>query len=480
MQLKRRMALACSTIVAIGTLMGVTSCGAFDGILIWGPKEHEEVYLEAIEEYKASHPDFKEEIRFAAQGDAGANDNVSKDVESAGSIITFPNDQLISLKRMGALSKLTDASATWAYENHVTASVDAGKIGDSIYAYPISADNGFQFIYNKEAFVGTSVWDTANDTLKAGYTFRDLYAALDEKGGIYNNAKVIWPIGSAWYECGVFFATGGDYEVVYDEKGNQQSAKCWFGYTTDNNGAQDYTVGLEAISCMMNSMTNEDGTKNSHFVYTEDSDPAYNDYVDAHVGNGEKAEAEPLVGIVSWNNSKLREAWGDNYRVATLPTLVSDCKLLGGNKQRYTWRSFSGFKLMGVNPFCAYARKAEENIVILHEIAQYLSSKDVSLKRYNATGLGPSNKEAQLNEEVSQDRFLNSLNNQYNLKDGNNNLIGFRVQDSTPSNFWTPIANLGKAVYQAAADGAIGSFNNVTKAKQTLEQLQYDIESSAD
>lgn len=483
---KKHLLKAVAAVALAGATISLASCNSgFNGILIWGPEEHEELYKEAIAAYKADHPELKVDVRFAAQGDAGANDNVGKDVESAGSIVTFPNDQLISLKRMGALSKLTDSSVQWAKANNVEASVEAGKIGDGYYAYPISADNGFVFLFNRDAFKDTSVWDSTKDGLKEGYTFRDLYAALDERGAQaghekWANGKVIWPMGSAWYESGVFFATGGDYAVEYNEKGEQIKATCNFGYKM-NGTEKDYTNGLDAVRCMMNSITNEDGTVSSHFTYTDDSDPAYNDYVSDHIGNGSKAADEPLAGVVSWNNSAPREAWGEDYDVEVLPRLVANCKILGGSDDNvYTWRSFSGFKLMGVNPYCAFARKAPENIQILHELAQYLSGKEVSLKRYEATNLGPSNLEAQEDDAVKADKFLNALNEQYNLTDASGNNIGFRVQDSTPSNFWTPIANFGKAVYEAVKNGKTGSFDNINNAKRQLNQLQFDIEASAD
>jgi len=484
---KKRLGIVCAAVMVAGAATALCSCGSggFDGILIWGPEEHSGVYTAAIEAYKKDHPDFKTEVRFAALGDAGANGNVEKDVESAGSIITFPNDQLISLKRMGALSKLTEDSANWIKQNNVVASCEAGKIGEGYYAYPISADNGFVLLFNKDAFKDTAVWDAEKQTFKEGYTFRDLYAALDERGAQpghekWANGKVIWPEGSAWYESGAFFATGGDYSVEYDEKGVQLKATCNFGYNTLPDGTKDFSHGLDTVRAIMNTMTNEDGTINKHFAYTDDTDPAYNDYVSDHVGNGSKAAEEPLAGVVSWNNSVPRDAWGEDYDCAILPTLVAESKLLGGEGTRYTWRSFSGFKLIGVNPFSAFARKNADNIVILHELARYLSGKDVSLMRYAASKLGPSNLEAQKDPEVQTDKFLNALNKQYSLVDDKGNPIGFRVQDSTPANFWTPIANFGKGIYQACAEGKTGAFNNIKNTERQLAQLQYDIEASAD
>jgi arabinogalactan oligomer/maltooligosaccharide transport system substrate-binding protein len=472
----RIMTLASAAVLALGATSMLSSCGGtFEGVMIWGPIEHQAVYEKAVADFKVDHPEFTAEVQYGSQGDAGAYANLAVDPQSGASLYTFPNDQLINIKRIGAIAKLSDENVTWVKENHVAASVEAGKIGDNYYAYPISADNGFVFTYNKDAFRDTSVWDSTTDGLKAGYTFRDLYKALDERGAQTGHEKranglALWASGSAWYEAGVFFATGGDYSVVYDEKGKQTSASCTFGYKTVE-GVEDYTIGLEATRCMINSFTNEDGTISKHFMYSEDTNPAYNDLVDKYsVADSEK----PLAGIVTRNNPVLRTNWGDDYAVAVLPTLESATTTLGGTGNKYTWKTFSGFKLLGVNPYTPYAQKSEENLKMLHELAKYLSGKEVSLERYDSTSLGPSNLEAQEDPTVAADKYLVALNEQYNLLDGK----GARVQDSTPSNFWTPIATFGNGLYNAISTGASGQFDNETNVKRTLKSLQADIESA--
>lgn len=467
----------CTLVSACMLCAAVSSCGSgtFEGVMIWGPVEHQELYLNAVEQFKKDNPDFTAEVQFGSQGDAGAYANLAVDPESGGSIFTFPNDQLINIRRIGAIGKLPAANVTWIKENNVLPACDAGKIGDDYYSYPISADNGFVFIYNKDAFVDTAVWDSAADNLKAGYTFRDLYAALDERGAQSGHEKwaksyCIWPSGSAWYESGVFFATGGDYSVVYDEKGNQTGASCSFGYK-EVDGKEDYTIGLEAARCMINSFTNKDGSVSNHFVYSDDTNPAYNDVVSKY---SVKDSEIPLAGVVSWNNPVLRTNYGDNYRVAVLPTLESDTAQLGGTGERYTWKSFSGFKLMGVNPYTKFASKSEENLSMLHKLAKYLSDTEVSLKRYETSALGPSNLKAQQDPEVAKDKFLTALNEQYSLLDGK----GARVQDSVPSNYWTPIATFGNGLFNAIKDKTTGAYDTVFNIKRTLKSLQGDIESA--
>ena len=226
---------------------------------------------------------------------------------------------------------------------------------------------------------------------------------------------------------------------------------------------------------MLNSYTNEDGSISKHFMYSDDQTPAYNDLVTQYITNKD----QPLAGIVSWNNGAVfGEKWGDNYRATVLPTLESDTAQLGGTGNKYTWKTFGGYKLMGINPYSAFARKDPQNLTILRELAQFLTGYDASMDRFNASGLGPSNLKAQQDKAVQESPFLSALADQYALtnKDGEN--IGYRVQDSTPTNFWDPIAAFGKNLFEKTRAGADDGYGSEESIKTTLENLQSDIVSA--
>ncbi len=460
--------------LAVGATATLTSCGGFEGVMIWGPIEHQELYLAAVDAFKKANPEFTAEVRYAGSGDAGAYAAMAIDPQNGGSIVTFPNDQLINLKRIGALAPLSTENTAWIKENNDSTACEAGKISEKYYAYPISADNGYVLTYNADAFKDTAVWDSTTQDLKAGYTFRDLYTALDERGAQtghekWANGLAIWPEGSAWYESGMFFGTGGDYSVTYDDKGVQTSASCNF------NG----DIGTKATRCMVNSFTNTDGSINKHFMYTDDSNPAYNDTVTKYINESDtEAMKTPLAAIVTWNNGALKKGWGENYRATVLPTLEDKAEFYGAANQgdgiKYTWKTFAGFKLMGVNPFSTFASKSEENLSMLHKLAKYLSDSEVSLARFKATSLGPSNKTAQKDAAVQADKFLKALSTQYNLNDGQ----GCRVQDPTPSAYWTPIATYGKGLFDAVQNGTKGTYDTIANVKRALNQLQADIQST--
>ena len=58
------------------------------------------------------------------------------------------------------------------------------------------------------------------------------------------------------------------------------------------------------------------------------------------------------------------------------------------------------------------------------------------------------------------------------------NGLGFRVQDSVPANYWTPIQNFGANLYVEYEAGKLDAFS-AGKLKRTLATLQYDIEAAA-
>lgn len=454
----------------------LTGCGGDDNvIMIWGPEEHRDMYMQMAEEFKKKNPDCTAKFDFAAQGDAGAYANMSIDPQAGGSIVTYPNDQLNNLNRIGAVAPIRGENLEWVREKNTEATVEAGKIGDTYYGYPIQGDNGFYMYFNRDAFINTSVWDTENDTLKSDYTFRDLYRALDEKGGKWANGQVSWAIGDSWYVSGVFFGAGSNYDVRYNEEGEQIASTNTFGYDGADAKTGDYTKGLNVVEALKNSFTTEDGKLSKHYMYSDVDKASLNDNISKYKSDEEKPLAAVICG--TWKAKELQEAWGENYDATILPMLE------GKGDVKFRMKTFAGYKLLGVNRLSKFATKSEENLKMLHKVAQFFSDYDSQISRYEITGAGPSNKEALKSEKISKDVALQALNDQYALdcKDvfGNDNGKGYRNQDSVPQNYWTPIQTFGASLYNEVTTGKGTLFRNETSIKLTLAQLQYDISNAS-
>lgn len=456
-----------AALMSVGVLATLASCGpSKPEILIWGSGDHEDIYLAAAQKYAAEN-EWDVTFTFAGNGDSGAYSNMSIDPQVGAAVYTYANDMLINLNRIGALSPVSGDNLTYIKEHHVNTAVESGKIGSNYYGYPLTADNGFFMYYNAAAFRGTDVWDSATDDLKEGYTFLDLYNALDQTGVSgrdekWNDGIITWAMGDSWYISGIFFATGGDYRVTYDDEGKQESAECWFAYTEDASGTKDYTVGLEAAEAMKNTVW-QNGEVSKHFLYSDSTTNLLNTNISNYLTN----ETNPLAAAIcgTWVSTAIKEAWGDDARATVLPMVV------GRDGEKYQFQTFSGFKLMGVNPMCAYARESEENLLRLHDFAKYLTDAEVSLQRYESTGAGPSNLEAQENEKVKEDFALLALNEQFDL--------GARVQESVPANYWTPIQNFGAGLYDCLKNGTTGAYDTESNLKRTLAQMQADVVAAA-
>jgi len=479
-----------------GSVAALAACDNSKILLLWGPGDHEEIYLNWAEEFKKLYPeqlkDYK--FQFAGSGDVGAYAAMNVDPSSGAAVYSFSNDQMANLVNLAALSPVTKDNLTWSESHNTKASFDATFIGEKSYAYPLQADNGYYMYYNKAAFRGTEVWDTEKDTLKTDYTFRDLYSALDSRTDNWKNGKVTWAMGDSWYVSGVFFAVGGNYEVKYNNTGKQESANCWFSYTLPD-GVEDwtkgdFTVGMDAYECLKNSITMPDGKVSSHYLYSDGDKNPLNDNIDVYTNAANtQGQETPLAAAIcgTWKANALQQAWGDDYAATVLPILETD------DGEEFAMKNFAGYKHIGVNPQCAFAKESPENLLLLHKLAQYLSDKEVAIDRYLKTGAGPSNLEALKDSRIANDSALLALNAQYDrvckypsnysveALQGKNvdNGLGFRIQDSVPANYWTPIQKFGNTLYNELSSGKLERFKTYNDVKTYLAELQSEISQAA-
>ena len=100
------------------------------------------------------------------------------------------------------------------------------------------------------------------------------------------------------------------------------------------------------------------------------------------------AKNAAVVVTGTWAYTGIKEILGDNMGAADLPSFEVD-------GQTYHLGSFNGFKLMGVKP-----QDDANKGAALHKLAQYLTSEQGQLERFNAVAWGPSNTAALAKEEV--------------------------------------------------------------------------------
>jgi len=318
-------------------------------------------------------------------------DSASKmitDVESGADLYCFAQDQLSRLVEAGALVKLGTAASETVTNANDTTSVSAASVGNELYCYPLTSDNGYFMFYDSSVIPAEDV-----DSLEA------ILADCEAAGKMFSMELET----SAWYLASFFFGTGCVSDWTTDTEGTFTSVNDTFN--SDN--------GLIAMKGIQKVVTST--------AYTSSSATA------------DFAAAVPSAVVVSgtWGSAAAKEALGDNYAVADLPSFEVDGK-------SYHLGSYSGCKLMGVKPQSDATKTA-----VLQQLALYLTNATCQLERFNLVGWGPSNVEAQKDDAVAADAALVALaaQNQYATPQGN-----------IHGSWWDDAKVLGTAAKEATSD----------------------------
>ncbi len=322
-------------------------------ITVWVAEAAVDLTTKQIADFNASNEYgivFNATVEAVGEGEAATN--MITDVEAGGDIYCFAQDQFARLVQAGALSKLGAQAAEFVTANNDAGSVTAATTGGEIFAYPLTADNGYFMYYDKSVIPEEDV-----DSLEA-------LIADCEEAGMYFSMETDT---SAWYMAGFFFGTGCVSEWITDDDGAFVSVNDTF----------DSPEGLIAVKGMQKLVTS----------------PMY---LSSSAGSNFASNAA-IVVTGTWDYETVSEILGDNMGATDLPSFEVD-------GTEYHLGSYSGCKLLGVKPQTDATKAAA-----LHRLAQYLTGEAAQMERFEALSWGPSNLTAQADEEVQANPGLAAL-----------------------------------------------------------------------
>lgn len=322
-------------------------------VKVWCAENIVNLTTKQLEDFKTANPDIKVNFTVEAQGEGDAASNMVTDVEAGADIFCFPQDQLARLISAGALAEIGGNAKTNVQSANDSGSVAAASVNDSLYAYPITSDNGYFMYYNKDYVKEESIDDMTKliADVKEDNKFFAFQLAAD----------------GAWYNAGFFFAVGCESTWTTNDDGK----------FTAYNDTYNSDKGLVAVKGM-SELINSGSWVNSSTVAEFDADAA-------------------IVVSGTWDYATAKEKLGDKLGVADLPSFTVDGK-------SYHLGSFGGYKLMGVKPQIDSNKGS-----ICHKVAQYLSSEKCQTERFNAVAWGPSNVNAQNTDAVKANPALVAL-----------------------------------------------------------------------
>ena len=117
-------------------------------LVVWGAEEDTELMNRIIEGFQANYQgqaDFQ--ISFEVQGESQCKDALLGGLEDGADVFTFADDQLNALAAAGALDPIENADEI--RDRNLSSTVEAATVNGQLYAYPLTADNGYFLYYNK-------------------------------------------------------------------------------------------------------------------------------------------------------------------------------------------------------------------------------------------------------------------------------------------------------------------------------------------
>lgn len=312
-------------------------------LTVWGAAEDEELLRQIIDKFEEAYSgqaDF--EITFQPQSESSCTNALMGDLENGADVFAFADDQLNTLVAAGALDPVENAESV--RQSNLPEAVAAASVDNTLYALPLTADNGYFLYYDKEYFTQEDI--------------RSLDRMLDIAAEHGKKVSMEW--SSGWYVYSLFGNTGLTVGLNPDGITN---------YCTWNS-TEGKIKGTDVAQAML------DIAGHPGFVSTDDAGFL------AGVQDG-----TIIAGVNGvWNAVAVEEAWGSGYGASKLPTYTC-----GG--QEVQMASFSGYKLIGVNSYSAHKMWAAR-------LAEWITSEENQKLRFAQRGQGPSNIVAASSEEV--------------------------------------------------------------------------------
>ncbi|MCL2079702.1 MAG: extracellular solute-binding protein [Oscillospiraceae bacterium] len=325
-----------------GTIEDVT-------LTLWGGEEDQTMLRERSDAFIASVADrVNLTINIGVESEGTAKDTILTDPLAAADVFTFADDQIMELYMAGALQEVLLNAADIATRN-VASSVGAATVNGKLYAYPLTADNGYFMFYDSSVFSASDVqsFDKMMEVAAAAGKF------------------VAFEMQGAWYN--IAFFRGAGFDAYLDDDGLSTIINI------------NEAGGTAVVQAMLDIAANPGfkALNNDEFV--------------TGINDG-----SVVAGVNGpWNGNNASGAWGENYAAAKLPTFT-----VGGVQVQMG--GVVGHKLVGVNAF-------SENAGWAMELADFLTNQESQQIRFELRAQGPSNIEASKLPEVQADPAISAL-----------------------------------------------------------------------
>jgi len=326
---------------------------------LWAAEGEIELLNQMVEEFKKEHAgEAVFDITISREEENTCKETVLSNIDGAADIFFFAGDQFGELQRAGALLEITSGRDNIIKDNGgaASAAIDCISTDNKLYAYPVTASNGYFLYYNSKYFTEEDV-----------KSFDRLLEVAQKNG-----KKVAMDFGSGWYIYSFFKGAGLNVEMNDDGKTNN----------CDWNATDGKYKGVDVAQSMLDIA--------NHKGFISCGDAAFVKGV---------ADGTIIAGINgAWNSAKVENAWGENYAAAKLPEYT----IAGSSVQMC---SFVGYKLLGIKSSTKHPEWAMK-------LAEWLTNEQNQIKRFEVRGETPANINAANSPEVRKSVAVSALKDQ--------------------------------------------------------------------
>lgn len=271
-------------------------------------------------------------------------DTFLDDLDNGADVFCLPDDQILSMAASGVLEEVPDAEEV--YGRSLEGAAEAASVDGRLYAYPLTADNGYFLYYDKRYFKEGDV--------KTLDRILDICAS--------HGKKFVMSWTSGWYLYSFFGNTGLEMGVNEDGLTNF----CEWNETEGDLTGTDIAQALLDIA----------------------GHPGFLDADDAQ--RVEMLEDGTAIAAVSgiWDAAIAEEAFGGEYGACKLPTYTC-----AGRQIQMS--SFTGYRFLGVNSYSAHKEWADR-------LADYLSAEESQQYFFEQLQHGPANSNAAASDAVGK------------------------------------------------------------------------------
>jgi len=378
-------------------------------LTVWSPAEDQATQEGApngllakwCKEFDDAHPEWDITFRYGVCSEGDARDVVTKDLDAAADVYMYANDQIATLVGAGALAEFGGSALQTIRDTNNETMFRSVTYEDAVYGVPYTP-NTLILYYNDEMF--------DEDEVKSLNTM----LAKDLGDGV---AAFGMELTDSWYIEQFYYAGGF---TLYGPDGTDEAAGTDIG---DFGFVTEYLVDL---------------VKNPKF-HKESGDDSITRLKNGTLGS--------LVSG-SWKASAIKEALGDNFETAELPSVTFNNGVSG------VMRQFTGSKAVGVNP-------RSQNMAAAVALALYLGSESVQRDRFTYRDVTPIHVNLAESEEVLESPIAEAENAVV--------LHTSVVQPTVPAitNWFKIVETFAEEIY----NGTITKENAAERTKQLEEAL---------